>query len=338
MRKIAVRLLVPALLLAAGWSALWVLAAHEAGERTQAWITAEAGRGRDWSCPDRQIGGYPFALRISCDRPSYSGQAMGQHVQASLAGATASVSLGSPRHLVVTLQPPFAFKTSDGATDVEGGWRSLALDLATLPDIRMLALRGSDVAVGGTFVGANESGRADALDARATLLPDDANPTLAFAVSLKAAILPQIDDLLGGTAPVDASLGGRLHHADVGDVQTPAQAMERWRLNGGRLDVDRFAAARAAARMTATGTVRLDDGHRPRGKLDAEFFGLEPILARYGISGNLVAVGSLVSTLFGGGPRKAPATPGSLALPITLGNGHLGIGPVTTGIELTPLY
>ena len=149
--------------------------------------------------------------------------------------------------------------------------------------------------------------------------------------------MPSLDELLGGTAPVEASLSGRLDRATAGDAQTPEQAMERWRLAGGRVDVDGFAMARAGAKMTATGAVRLDDRHRPKGKLDAEFFGLEPILERYGIGGDLAAMGSLIGALLGGGPHKTQ-TPGALALPITLANGRVAVGPVTTGIKLTPLY
>lgn len=336
MRKIALGVVLVVLLAVAGWSALWGYAAYEAAARTDGFIAAEAEQGRDWTCPDRRVGGYPFALTVSCSRPTYASQAGGQHVRGTLAAALARVSLGDPRRIALTLTGPFTYATSDGATNVEGRWRSLAVDLSPLPEIRAVAIRGGDVAVDGLFVGTQAGGEAASLDVR-TVLEPGADPVLAFTVALGGAKVPPLDDLLGGTAPVAASLAGRLHQADVGDVQTPEQAMERWRLAGGRIDVDSFAMERAGARMTATGALRLDDRHRPKGKLDAEFFGLGPILRRYGIDGDLAAVGSLVGALFGGGSRKPP-TPGALALPITLADGRVAIGPVGTGIELTPLY
>lgn len=332
-------LVIASVLVVAGWSALWALAAREAGGRTDAFIAAEAAQGRDWTCPGRRIGGYPFAVTVACTAPTYAAEAGGRHVRGTLGAAQARVGLADPRRIALTLTGPFTYRTSDGATDVEGRWRSLAVDLAPLPDIRGVAIRGRDVAVGGLFVGTRAGGQAASLDATATLA-DGADPVLRFAVALGGAAVPPLDELLGGTAPVEASLEGRLHKADmadIGDVETPEEAMERWRLAGGTLDVDRFAMSRAGARMTATGALRLDDRHRPRGKLDAEFFGLGPILKRYGINADLAAVGSLVGALFGGSQRKPP-TPGALALPITLGDGRVAVGPVTTGIELTPLY
>ncbi len=95
---------------------------------------------------------------------------------------------------------------------------------------------------------------------------------------------------------------------------------------------------RGGASVTANGVIGLDDQHRPHGKLDASFVGLEPILQRYGISGDVAALGSLIGTLFGGAHPAKAAAPGALNLPISLGNGRLGVGPITTAVKLAPLY
>ena len=79
-------------------------------------------------------------------------------------------------------------------------------------------------------------------------------------------------------------------------------------------------------------------GDELRGRFDASFVGLGPILKRYGIGGDTAAIGALIGTLFGGGRPARPAAPGALSLPIGLGNGRLSIGPITTGVTLTPLY
>ena len=150
--------------------------------------------------------------------------------------------------------------------------------------------------------------------------------------------LPILDDLIGGSDPVDASFAGRLNQADPGEARTPGEAMEHWRENGGSVALSELKVSRGRASVTADGTVGLDGQHRLRGKLDASFVGLEPILQRYGISGDVAALGSLLGALFGGGKPARPATPGALALPISFGNGRLGIGPITPPIKLAPLY
>ena len=338
MRKI-VLLLLPVILVAVGWSVLWDLAAREADRRVDAWISSERTLGRNWTCPDRQVTGFPIALAVSCTNPTYTGQAMRQRVDASMAQLVATVRLSEPRHVALQLQPPFSFRTSDGSTDVKGTWRTLHLDLSAIPDIRSIALHGSGIVVGGTFAGTRQQGsRAEALDSRFTMVPDEHNPTLAFEILVKSIAVPALDDVLGGTDPVDLVLAGHLDHADVSEARTPEQAMDRWRQAGGKVDFDRSSLSRAGASISATGTLRLDESHRPKGRLDAEFLGLEPILARYGIGGNLAAVGSLIGTLFGNGGHKTAPRPGVLALPISLNNGRVGVGPITLDARLNPLY
>ena len=84
MRK-ASWLLIFVLLIATLWSGAWFYASRAAGQQTDAWIAAEHMQGRDWTCPDRRIGGYPFALTIRCTGATYAGQGMGQRVDAHLA-------------------------------------------------------------------------------------------------------------------------------------------------------------------------------------------------------------------------------------------------------------
>ena len=183
-----------------------------------------------------------------------------------------------------------------------------------------------------------QSGSAERIAARFTLPATDKDPTVGFVVTVDGAPIAALDQLVGGTAPADVALAGTLEKADASDARTPEEAIEHWRLADGRLVLDSGSIARDGAKVTASGTLALDAEHRPKGQLDAQFVGLEPILARYGISGNLAAAGSLLSALFGGSKPAAPAVPGALALPISLRNGHLGVGPIETAIVLPPLY
>ena len=114
--------------------------------------------------------------------------------------------------------------------------------------------------------------------------------------------------------------------------------MEHWRELGGSVALSDLKISRGRASVTASGTLGLDDQHRLRGKLDASFVGLETILKRYGISGDVAALGSLIGAFFGGGKSARPVAPGALALPISFANGRLGIGPITTAVKLAPLY
>ena len=329
---------------AIGWSAAWAYAAHEAGRQMDLWLSAERAQGRAWTCPNRAVGGYPFAIRISCSDPTFTAQAMGLGVEAQLTHLSAELALWHPRRIALTLTSPFSYRTSDDTTNLGATWSALVLDLDGLPSLAKIALTGEKIAVSGTFGDeGRQSGLAARLDTRFTLptppeTPSDDDPTLVFDIAADGLPIAALDQVVGDSALADVALSGRLDRADVGDARTPDEAIEHWRRAGGQIVLDSGRIVRAGAKVMATGTLALDNAHRPKGKLDAQFVGLEPILARYGISGNLAAAGSLLSTLFGGGRPGAPTEPGALALPISLRNGKLGVGPIDTGVALPPLY
>ena len=59
--------------LAAGWTIVWMRARDEVQTRFDALLVAEAKAGRQHQCLGRQIGGYPFHIEITCDKPILRG-------------------------------------------------------------------------------------------------------------------------------------------------------------------------------------------------------------------------------------------------------------------------
>lgn len=338
MRKAGITLLL-LVVVAAGWSALWVWAAHEASHQLDQWLAAEETQGRSWTCPNRTLGGYPVAITIACSDVTFAGEAMGQGVAAELSHLQAEIALWHPRRLALHLTPPFAYKTSDSTTKLGATWARLDIALDGLPNLEAIELGGEKIAVAGTFGDqGRQSGSTRQLHTRFTLPTDPKAPTLDFSIAVDGAPIAALDALVGGTAPADVALVGSLDHADAGDARTPDEAIETWRQAGGRIALQSGTITREGAKAMASGMLGLDSQHRPQGHLDAQFVGLEPILARYGINGSLAGAASMLSALFGGGKPATPTVPGALALPISLKNGHLGVGPISTGVELSPLY
>ena len=326
-------------ILTSAWAGAWFYAAYAAGHGFDDWQRAEAAQGRIWTCPNRAIGGFPFAIRVACSDATFSGQAMGQGVEGSIAHVTASVSLAHPRGVAIDLVSPFAYRTSDGQTTVSGTWTHLDLAIASLPNPSVATLHGSDLAVQGLFgASGQQGGKAARLDTTFSLAGDAADPAVDFTIAIAGTDIPPLDDLFGGTDPVAVDLAGRLHHAVAGAARTPEEMMENWRKAGGTLDLAPSQATRAASKVIANGALGLDDAHRPRGRLDAQFIGLEPILRRFGISGNLAGAGNLLGALFGGSRQAATTQPGALALPISFQQGRVAIGPIRTQIAVPPLY
>jgi hypothetical protein len=59
---------------AVGWSAFWKVAAGMTETGLDDWFVQERAQGREWSCPNRSVGGYPFRLEVRCAAPSFTGR------------------------------------------------------------------------------------------------------------------------------------------------------------------------------------------------------------------------------------------------------------------------
>ena len=81
--------------------------------------SAEARAGRQWTCQDRRIGGYPFRIEVTCAALTVRRGG----VTASL-GATRSVAqVYQPRHVITEIDGPL--NLTDGRIAVQGTWRLL---------------------------------------------------------------------------------------------------------------------------------------------------------------------------------------------------------------------
>ncbi len=329
------------LLLAGGWTAAWFYAAGAAGRALEGWMDGELAQGRRWTCPGRRVGGYPTAIEVTCDHPTFAGLALGEQASGSVARARLRLSALDPRRAVLVFEAPLAYRSDDGTSDFTADWSALALDVSGLPDaVAGGTLSGAGVAARGRFGGTNADiprlGRLDLAVASVAAV----DPTLDFHLALEGVPAVALDRALGDAQPVSSVFAGRLTQAMFADAETLPALIERWRQRGGSISLSVARAARGAARMEATGALHLDGNHRVEGKLDASFTGAGPILRRYGINPNLVAAGSILNSLFGkrDAATRPPGDPDAIRLPLQFRNGHLGVGPVVTAVELPPLY
>jgi hypothetical protein len=336
MRRLSI-IVVAFLVIAASWSALWFYAAHSVDAGFDAWFKSEDEHGRAWTCPDREVGGYPFELTIHCNRPTFEGHALGQGVRAEVAALEVDASVLHPHRAEVALQAPLAYRTSDGAADLHARWQRLAIFFDPLSSAAPIDLHGTDLGVDGEFgETGRQSGTATAIGGRFAPSGGDTDPAADVSITVQGASIPAVDEWLGGEAPIEASFAGRITEADVAGAPTPTAALEAWRAAGGKLQLARSQIGHGDASVTASGRLGLDEQHRPQGRLDASFVGLQPVLKRYGINADMVATGALLSALLGGHPQSGAAN--AVNLPINLEGGVLGVGPVRTPVQLQPLY
>jgi hypothetical protein len=329
------------LLLALAWTLLWRLAAGESETIIAAWIAGEKSFGRIWSCPERSIEGFPFAIEIACAKPRFDGLMFGRHVIGGLNGFRATAMLFHPSVVTARLGSPFAASSDDGQTDFEFAWDDLHIVLDGLPQkIWHVAISGERLAWSGTLEGLGPiNGAADRVSAQAAEHPDPAERAYDFNIALSAATLPDLDRFIGAPLPADIAAQGTMTEASFDPTLTLPENMDRWRAAGGRLDLVEASLTHGDIKITARGSLSLDDLHRPQGGLDTESRGLEPLLLRLGVDPTLVSAGALLSGLLAGTTPSGAAMPaGTLNLPVGFDEGRLSIGPVRTSIHLPPLY
>ncbi|NNM71365.1 DUF2125 domain-containing protein [Enterovirga aerilata] len=343
-RASRVRLYLPLVLLALlaiGWSAGWFVIRARTLAGMDAWLASEAASGRQWTCRDRNAGGYPFRIEISCGSLSFERA----DLTASLGRVLAVSQVYRPGHIIIEAQGPLRVAAAP-STNVEAEWRLLqASVIFGAGNFQRLALVAEDPRLRGA---SPETGPLDLAARRfeAHARPDPADATTAdLAFSTEGAVLPGLDALVGGNEPADLDLVLRLTRAVDLPTRLVASELEGWRLAGGRLQIDRVRLVKGPRRVELQGSAALDEMHRPRAELQGQVAGVEGLLGpflgdRSGLAGNLLGA------LLGQPPAAAtaqpldPKAPRMKPLPpLRVENGRLFVGPLQIpNVRIPALY
>jgi hypothetical protein len=321
----------------------WFVAAQMTAKALDQMIAEGRAQGQALSCPNRRMSGFPFALELSCDGPSFAGLISGKPTKIQIKALRASLRIFNPREIAIAADPPFELRSEDSKSDLSVTWSSLELVAGGLPEaVSQVSFRGQGLAIGGVLDGlGNMTAQAARVGGSVTRSPEDQNAdSYDFHVTAIESANPRLASIIGARPISEFKADGRITQASFDLALLPAETMEHWRSKGGRIDFSTLSISQGETRVSAHGTLALDAGHRPQGRLDTESVGIEPLLRRYGINPSLATAGMLLSSLLGGGnsPAAEPNSPAGLRLPLRLDNGAVIIGPVQTGIHLPPLY
>lgn len=324
--------------LAGGWAWAWHVAAGQTEAVLDAWMLRESEVGHVWTCPGRTVAGFPFAIRVRCAAPRFSGDLEGTQTEGALGGFEAVAAVYHPTEIRADLTGPFTLETADGETDLAIGWSRLRLVLAGLPTaVSQISVVADDMSLSGTVagLGAVVAAKAAAVTASARRDAGRTDEAYEFSFAATGAAVPLIDALLGGAVPASIDIAGTLTQADFTAPGLPLDRIERWRAAGGHIDLAHLVFSRGPMRLEASGgPLSLDPAHRPQGRLDARAEGFDPVLRRLGVNPAVVAIGGLLGGVLGARPQGG----GGLHLPLGFDHGLLVIGPVRTSITAPPLY
>jgi hypothetical protein len=324
-------------LIALAWSAFWFYGRSRISAEIDAFIARQASLGREWSCPDRSITGFPFRLEGRCKSPSYQQRlADGSVASGSLGGLTVVATTASAldlAHVITEFTGPLVVR-APGAPETTVTWKLARSSLrggANRLERASIEVEQPVVAAGG------QRWSAEKLTAHLREGVDPARPgAYDLAVRLDRGVIPEADLLLGSNDPLSLELDSRVLQAGAIDRRDWRQTIENWRANGGTIRIEQFKLAKGAPRVEASGDLRLDDLRRPQGRLDASFVNAGAILQQFGIGGG---AGGLVGALLGGGRRADDRRESVMRLPLTLDGGRVAVGPFRVpGLQIRPLY
>lgn len=299
----------------------WFWSIRTADAQINAWIAREAALGRQWTCPDRSLGGFPFRIELRCKAPRFFRADTG--ITGALEGITAVAQIYNPTLMIIEADGPL--KLNDGRADYALDWSVLRASLRGRPGERLdrLSIDGKDIVFNWTDA-MGTARKAAASQAEFHIRRDLDRPAeehaYDIATSLVGFALPALDPLTGGTGQAAINFDGVLTHADPFAGHGLQSELERWRSAGGKLIVRDFAISKDASRLGIQGELGLDDRARPQGAIDVSMTGLDVALKSFGVP-----------------PIRGDNNSKTATLKLRFDRGQIFLGPIPLG-KTFPLY
>jgi hypothetical protein len=114
-------------ILAAGWSGGWFWLAGWADRNADAVLTEIAERGVDVDCRDRNVVGFPFAMRLACSQTAVAERESG--TRARLGQVTGGASVFAPTTARIDMASPVHLESPHLESPAEIRWNNAALDI-----------------------------------------------------------------------------------------------------------------------------------------------------------------------------------------------------------------
>jgi hypothetical protein len=334
-------------LVALVWSAIWFYGRYRINQELDTFFVKQAAEGRQWSCPDRSISGFPFRVEGRCTKPTYNQElSPGDKVSGALGALTVVASTAGAfnlAHVISEFEGPLTI-SRDGVGESTATWKTARTSVrGGIARLEQVSLEmESPVFTVAPKGGTPLKWSASKLTAH---LREGVNPqqpgAYDLAINLERAILPELDTLVNNNDPLSLELDAKVLKPGTIDRKDWRASVENWRVNGGTLKVEQLKLTKGAPRVEAKGDLKLDDMRRVEGRLDASFVNADALLRQFGIGGGGGAAGGLLGALLGGGrpnPNEAQRER-SMRLPLVFDQGRVAVGPFRIpGVQLKPVY
>ena len=344
-------------LLAAAWAGFWYYAAARAQSELAALRAREAAAGREVSCANESIGGFPFRLELRCTDPGLNLRRARLSLQAK--DMLAAVQIYQPTLMIAEFDGPLTISDEARGQKYALDWSLAQASARGLPRPERVSLVLDKPVLG--RLDAEQLGRADHAELHvrpAPRLPNDP-PAVDVSLELTKALLVAVPRV--GTAPIDADIAGTLRGVVDLSPKPLAQLMREIAAANGRLDITKARIQQGDIIGTGSGTLRLTQRGTLDGELALTVAGIDQLVALLGVDKAVgqasqraldrIAPGLNLDKLLGphGGAALAAAGAAMLGqpaelegrqavtLPLRFADGVVFLGPMRVG-EIQPLF
>jgi hypothetical protein len=321
------------LLLLAGETAYWRVAAERLRAGYGAWLAAQTAQGWEIASGSVSTGGWPLAATLTVPNLTFrhAGPTVPGDVNVASAGVALSVSLYDPTALRVLLTGPTHVRAGDSPDVIVTG-DEIRVDVPLVQsDSPAVMLFGKGVrlepATGAWHVTVGLLSANAMVESGASV--GGSRPAATFSMSAEAIALPGGVKWPLGTNISSLSMDGRLN-GRLPPARDITGWTEAWRDGGGSLDITRLAMGWGPLGLTASATLKLDEQLQPMGSGNGRIVGYAETLDRLAAGGAMTrsaatAAKAVLSLMAATSDTEAPS---SVEVPLTLRHRTLSIGQI----------
>jgi hypothetical protein len=337
-RRSSRRIFLPTILLgivAIGWSGFWWYASRRVDHEMDRFIARQAKLGRQISCNDRTVGGYPFRIEVHCASPKVEGTRAGKEFSANLGEINAVAQVYQPNKVVLEAKGPMMVVDKDGdGTTVTSNWSSAEASASLWTS----GPENADVVIKGLTTTVNRGGETVDMLAGANIEahvrvaqgPNAEPGSYDLAADVDAKTVAPVDMFLGSASPLQAKFRGTITKIDLSPMPMEDRLRD-WAENGGSLIVTQAQLDRGPSSIKASGLVGLETSGHPSGDLTVALAGVNELAETLKQSGRVP--GSVTSLLGVGlsmlGKPSNIDGKAAVEMPVKVNNGKVGVGSFT---------
>ena len=267
-----------------GWSGLWYYAAGKAEAALEGWRAREAKSGRDFTCGNQTIGGYPFRIEVNCNRASALIRSNQPPIEIKSSGILIAAQIYQPTLLISEFHGPLTIADPGQAPNIVVNWKLAQSSVRGTPAAPERVSLVFERPVVDRVSNGNPQHLlvAKHIEIHGRIIEGSAanKPVIQIALQLEQTSAPGLHP--AAETPVNADITGVLRGLnDFAPKPWPVRLREL-QAAGGQIDITQARLQQGETIAVGSGSLSLNANGRLEGQLRVTVAGIEPFLNSIG--------------------------------------------------------